>query len=682
MKKKSPKTLFVITVHSENYRNNLFYDEVRRGINIEANIQDINVEFLFGFQHSLIAFSDAMGIIFAPDGSAANKNLIAQIKKKRRIPIVQIDCQVLDEQKAPYFDSFVGMDNVHGGAATAEHLKSFLPFGSKALMIAGNEKLRFLSHHLRLDGFQKEARGHFEIAGIIYGNFDHHLVYKKLHDYFACKNSVPDAIFAFNDDSAIVAGKVLRELKIKKKILIAGFDGSAAGRAALSQGQIVCSYDQDPENLGRKALQIFNHLRQGEKTSRIHLLRGSLLTRKNIGNTFCAGVANFLDRAMTPLSFRKRKYEFHEADFRIRKSVEKFRNELICPIFFGDKTQLPHFLRQIDADKFIVISDNGNFLSKERERITALLKSKGLKTENIGFSQGEKNKTPKTLLRLIENILRNKITKKSCLVLLGGGITGNVGGLAASLLYRGIRFVHVPTTLMHMVDSSTGGKQAVDTKYGKNTVGGIWEPEFIFLDHRYISALPEREIRSGLAECVKHALCQDTNFLEWILKNNRALLKGSPSACAHLMDQTIRLKLAVLDKDSYETNEGMILVYGHTAGNAIESASRYRLTHGEAVSIGMVVAAKISRALGIAENDLVQKHLQILQALGLPTTMPQYIPRRKIFEFLQYDKKYTSHISSFILLSDIGQVYMKDGIVPQNVDPCLVSEIIQECYAS
>lgn len=131
MQKKTQKTLFVITVHTENYRNNLFFDEVRRGINIEANLQEINVEFLFGFEHPLEIFADALGIIFAPDGSVTCKDFIDGVRTKYNIPIVQIDNQVTDAKFAPSFDAFIGIDNMHGGIVTVEYLKSFLPLAVK-----------------------------------------------------------------------------------------------------------------------------------------------------------------------------------------------------------------------------------------------------------------------------------------------------------------------------------------------------------------------------------------------------------------------------------------------------------------------------------------------------------------------------------------------------------------------
>ncbi|MEK7175562.1 MAG: 3-dehydroquinate synthase [Patescibacteria group bacterium] len=328
----------------------------------------------------------------------------------------------------------------------------------------------------------------------------------------------------------------------------------------------------------------------------------------------------------------------------------------------------------------MLISDNNSFLDAERESMASYLRDSGLVVSCASFLFGEKNKNPKTLVSLVHDILQDKISKKSCIILLGGGITGNVGGFAASILYRGIRFVHVPTTLMHMVDSSTGGKQATNTKYGKNTIGSFFEPEFIFIDHRYIQTLPERQIRNGLAECIKHALCQDTEFFTFILNNSKALLKKEVTSHSRLVEKTIKLKLTTLDKDSYELNDGMVLVYGHTIGNAVESASRYTLTHGEAVSIGMVAAAKISEALGIADDDLVARHIAILEKIGLPTRIPKELSRKVILKFLEYDKKYVDKPMTFMLLTDVGKIYMKNGLVPKQVEPDVVKAVIDSLY--
>jgi len=677
----NPKTLFVITVHSQNYRNNLFFDEVRRGINIEANLSGVNVEFLFGFNHKLATFERAAGIIFAPDGSTACYQLISGFKKQKKLPIVQIDNQIYDKKLAPPFDAFLGTDNFHGGKTTCEYLKSYLQKNSKILVIAGNRNLNFLSYNERLEGFKKEAGKYLKIIKIIYGEFDHHKTYTELHRYFSKTKDLPDAIFSFNDDSAIVARKVLDELTINKNIIITGFDGSASGRAALSKEQIICSYDQDPEILGRMALQTFIALADKRKQKKITLLKSTLLTKKNIGNTFYSGVINFLDRTLTPLSFRKRRYvisSFTSSSFPVQKSLFEYKNELTCPIYLSNKNNLVPLLEQIAADKFIVVSDNDRFLKTERKKLHKILKRNGLNVEVAGFPAGEKNKTPKTLVDLIEAILKKKVTKKSCLIVLGGGISGNVGGFAASIIYRGIRFVHLPTTLMHMVDSSTGGKQAVDSKYGKNAIGNFFEPEFILIDHKYLISLPVKELKNGLAECIKHALCQDKNFYNFILSNaSQLLVSRSENKWKKVIKKSIELKLAVLNKDSYELNEGMILVYGHTIGNAIESATKFTLNHGEAIALGMLAAAKISVKMGLADELMIKQHEKIFRAVGLPIKLPKTISIDQIVNYLKFDKKYVDKPLSFILLRDLGKIYINKGVAPTEVSVKTIKSVIE-----
>lgn len=670
------KTLCVITVNAKNYRNNLFYDEVRRGINIEANLTDINVDFLFGFRHDIGKFSQASGIIFAPDGSPECKQLIDGIKSRYEVPVVQLDNQVNEASLAPEYDAFVGADNFHGGRKTAEYLATFLPERSSVLVIAGNEDLPFLSYNDRFAGFR--SLGFFEVVDTLYGEFSHEVVYEKVDAYFQNHSIVPRAIVAFNDDSAIIARKALENKGIKECVVIAGFDGSAAGRAALSKGKLLCSYDQNPEELGRRSFHLFLDILSGKPVPKITLIKGALLTEKNIGVTFHAGVMNFLDRSLTPFSFRKRRYEIY-GDTEERSIVD-FKNELICPVVFGDVGRLSEWLKRIDADKFILVSDNHDFLSSERERLASVLSGAGLKVETLGFPGGEENKTSETLLRLVDGILEKGISKKSCLVLVGGGITGNVGGFAASILYRSIRFVHVPTTVMHMVDSSTGGKQAVNSRFGKNSLGNFLDSEFIFIDPKYLSSLPEREMRSGLAECIKHALCQDSDFAGFILEHADALAKKDMAVWGEVLKRTIRLKADIMQADSYELNEGMVLIYGHTIGNAIESASEYSLTHGESVGLGMLAAARLSAMLGIADQALVEDHVRILQATGLPTSIPKEIPFQRMVEFLAYDKKYTDKPLSFVLLSEVGKIFMENGVVPKAVSKEDVEKVIRSLY--
>jgi 3-dehydroquinate synthase len=676
MEQKKTGILYVLTVHSESYRNNLFYDEVRRGINIEANIRGLNAEFLFGFDYDPDRFSDADGIIFAPDGSEQCASLLRVMKARYGIPIVQIDNQVYDDALKPPVDIFLGTDNFHGGVVTAEYLASFLPKKSPVLVLSGSEHFPYLSYNDRLKGIT--STGYFDIRTVLYGEFDLARVHDILEEYFRLGNEMPSAILAFNDDSAIAARKVLNMRGLGEKVLVTGFDGSAAGRVALSRGDIICSYDQDPERLGTEAVRAYVRITEGSAPiERVRLIRGPLLTAGNIGCTFYAGVTDFLDRTLTPFSFRKRRYERVDAESCV-KPLRDYRNELICPIISGPVEDLGRWLRCIDADKFILVSDNNKFLYSERLRLETALKNEGFVMDAVGFPGGEKNKNPETLIALANEILGKKITKKSCLVLVGGGITGNIGGFVASILYRGIRFVHVPTTVMHMVDSSTGGKQAVDSAFGKNSLGNFFEPEFIYIDEQYLLTLPDREIRSGLAECVKHALCQDSEFCETITKNADLLFEGRDVRLwREIVNKTIRLKTLLMEADSYEINEGMAMVYGHTLGNAVESTSGYSITHGEAVSIGMVAAAEISERLGIGEPGLREAHEQILSSVGLPIRIPKDLSDEKIMEFLLFDKKYTSDPLAFVLLRNIGSLYMKEGRVPQPVPESLVREVIR-----
>lgn len=672
-------TLYVLTVHSERYQNNLFYDEVRRGINIEANIRGLSVEFLFGFDHEPDHFSDAEGFIFAPDGSERCASLLREVKRRYAVPMVQIDNQVYDDALRPPSDAFLGTDNFHGGKAIAEYLESFLPKGSPVVVLSGSEHFPFLSYNDRLKGMK--STGYFDIRAVLNSEFDLSRAHDVFEEYIASGNAVPKAVMAFNDDSAIAARKVLNAHGLGGSVLVTGFDGSAAGRVALSRGDIICSYDQDPERLGTEAVRAYVGMQSGDvPVEPVRLIRGPLLTAGNIGCTFHAGVTDFLDRTLTPFSFRKRRYEILESGSR-PKPLRDFRNELICPVLFGPIEGIGKWLREIDADRFILVSDNNDFLRAERKRLVAALGAEGFAVDEVGFPGGENHKNPETLIALANEVLGKKITKKTCLVLVGGGITGNVGGFVASILYRGIRFVHVPTTVMHMVDSSTGGKQAVDSAFGKNSLGNFFEPEFIFIDERYLSTLPDQELRSGLAECVKHALCQDMEYCEMLEKGADSLFRGHDFRLwREIVQRTIRLKTLLMEADSYEINEGMAMVYGHTLGNAVESTSGYSMTHGEAISIGMVAAAEISERLGIGRPGLRVAHERILSSLGLPVRISRGLSEDRIMEFLLFDKKYTSDPLAFVLLRKVGMLYMKDGRVPQAVPADLIRQVIRHLY--
>ncbi|PID34847.1 MAG: 3-dehydroquinate synthase, partial [candidate division SR1 bacterium] len=251
------------------------------------------------------------------------------------------------------------------------------------------------------------------------------------------------------------------------------------------------------------------------------------------------------------------------------------------PIYFGNKSSenLKKYIGTIEFDKLIVITDTNvqGLRGKQLKNILSPLRS-----QFFTINPGEKYKTFETYQKLCDDILQFGISKKSLIIAFGGGVVGNIAGFVASTLMRGIKFIHIPTTIIAQADSTTGGKQAINSQYGKNLIGTFYEPEFILIDPQYLTTLPKREIRCGIAECIKHALCQDNDLLEKLENENFDI-----DFLQDIIQKTITLKINTIEKDRKEYNLGKVLVYGHTIGHALETLLKGEMNHGESISIGM-----------------------------------------------------------------------------------------------
>ena len=346
------------------------------------------------------------------------------------------------------------------------------------------------------------------------------------------------------------------------------------------------------------------------------------------------------------------------------------RHSRDCPIILGNDlhNELPPRLAQLGADRYYIVTDS-NVKRLYGDRLLQVLRNQGFEANMLWFGAGEHSKTFATLNRLANEVLDQGLTKNSCLVALGGGVVGNLGGLLAALLMRGIRFVHVPTSVMSQADSTTGGKQAANTRHGKNLLGTFYEPEFIYIDHTLIETLPKREYASGIAEVIKHGLCQSSILLT-LLDENRSYQE--------ILKETIKLKTRIIGIDPRESHEGLTLVYGHTIGHAIETASNHRLSHGEAVAIGMVAAARISRELGYCSDSLVEKHEHILNRYNLPTRIPKYVKVGDILQTLLYDKKERTDKTTFVLLEDEEKIKTCNGAYRIPVNHEVIGKVVGE----
>ena len=249
-------------------------------------------------------------------------------------------------------------------------------------------------------------------------------------------------------------------------------------------------------------------------------------------------------------------------------------------------------------------------------RQCAATSENGIRVSSIAVPSGEPSKSVEQLDRLLQWMVGEGGDRRSVVVAVGGGVVGDLAGFAAASFTRGIRFVQVPTTLLAMVDSSVGGKTGINLPTAKNMVGAFWQPSLVLIDTAVLASLPERSYRSGIAEVVKYGVIDDARFFEWLTSNARHLVNKEDSAVRYAIQKSCESKARVVGEDERETSgRRAILNYGHTFAHAIEATSGYgKLLHGEAVSIGMQMAANLAVEMGLCDDDLLTKQTVLLQA--------------------------------------------------------------------
>ncbi|MCO8121884.1 3-dehydroquinate synthase [Stieleria sp. TO1_6] len=281
---------------------------------------------------------------------------------------------------------------------------------------------------------------------------------------------------------------------------------------------------------------------------------------------------------------------------------------------------------------------------------------------------GEPSKSIEQYAALLNWMLESGADRRSVIIAVGGGVIGDLAGFAAASFARGIRFVQVPTTLLAMVDSSVGGKTGINLAAAKNMVGAFWQPDLVWADTQSMETLPERSYLSGLAEVVKYGVIDDPPFFDWLAANASALVARDPAAMRYAIEQSCLSKARVVNEDERETSgRRAILNYGHTFAHAIEATAGYgTLLHGEAVSIGMQMAASLAIGLGRCDQDLLDRQTDLLTACQLPITFPQ-ADIDAMLPVMMRDKKVAHGKLRFILPNKIGSVQLVGDIASADV---------------
>jgi 3-dehydroquinate synthase len=279
------------------------------------------------------------------------------------------------------------------------------------------------------------------------------------------------------------------------------------------------------------------------------------------------------------------------------------------------------------------------------------------KCETLTFEPGEESKTRETWARLTDSLMELGFGRDSGVIALGGGVAGDLAGFVAATYMRGIPYVQVPTTLLAMLDASVGGKTGVDTPRGKNLVGAFHPPNAVLADPRTLASLSEREYRGGLAEAVKHGLIADEAYFAWMEQSTVALLGRDLTALTHLIRRSVEIKGEVVAGDEREAGRRAILNAGHTVAHALEQASAYRIPHGEAVALGLIVECYLAEGLGIAPAGLQERVAGLLASLALPTHMPFSLDPASLLDVMGTDKKNRDGQIRFALASGLGQMH-------------------------
>lgn len=294
------------------------------------------------------------------------------------------------------------------------------------------------------------------------------------------------------------------------------------------------------------------------------------------------------------------------------------------------------------------------------ERFAAPLRAAGIELTPVILPDGEANKNWQTLNLIFDTLMQRHAERSTPLIALGGGVIGDMAGFAAACYQRGMPFIQVPTTLLSQVDSSVGGKTAINHPLGKNMIGAFYQPRLVLADTDVLLSLPDREFRSGLVEVIKYGLIGDLPFLEWLEANLEPLMRRDPDALAYAILQSCRSKAAVVAADEREGGVRALLNLGHTFGHAIEAGMGYgEWLHGEAVAVGTLMAAELSRRMGLLAQADVERIAALFRRAGIPVQGP-VLPASRYLELMQHDKKVDGGRLRLVLIRRLGEAFVCD----------------------
>jgi 3-dehydroquinate synthase len=365
----------------------------------------------------------------------------------------------------------------------------------------------------------------------------------------------------------------------------------------------------------------------------------------------------------------------------IKLNIKTYNKKYLIIIGNNILNKIQKFLKEssIDFNQCLIIADN-NVPKKLIKTVLDSLTKKKITTHYLKAT--EKNKNQKSVNKILSILLSKNFNRNDCLISIGGGITGDISGFAASIFKRGLKFVNIPTTLLSQVDSSIGGKTGINTKYGKNLIGSFYQPSLVLSDINFLKTLPKRELISGYGEILKHALIADKKLFSFLNKNGSKILKLKSPLIEKTIYKSCSIKKKIVESDEKEMSLRKILNFGHTFAHAYEATLGYskKLNHGEAVILGIKTAAKFSllnKILDIKEFKLIENHLN---KLNLPRDINKIFTKislNKILFFMKKDKKNNAKKINLVLLKKIGIPIYKMQFHEKKINSFLKKELIK-----
>jgi len=332
------------------------------------------------------------------------------------------------------------------------------------------------------------------------------------------------------------------------------------------------------------------------------------------------------------------------------------------PIWVGDGIleRLGEALHAVDFPRKVAVVTNPTVFGLYGERVLTALSSNGFTASLVTTPDGEEHKNLHTLNLIYDALIGDGFDRYCGLVALGGGVVGDITGFAAATFLRGVPFVQVPTTLLAQVDSSVGGKTAINHPLGKNLIGAFYQPRHVHIDVSTLATLPEREFAAGMAEVIKYGIIRDADFFAWLGAHCDRLRQRERTALVQAVKRSCQIKADIVELDEKESSLRAILNYGHTFGHAVETLAGYgEIRHGEAVAIGMSVAARISRELGFCSPAQVAAIEALLDAFALSVTPPSF-PLEDYLQAMGRDKKVKAGVLRLVLNRGIGDCTVKE----------------------